>query len=124
VSLVVYEPPGEVSVEGLEDELAKAFEVMRDAIERGDAVVVSLEEQYVQAVCEPSQAALAHGLIGLARAFAIEGREPGWRVAVLSSPSGVDPDERVRWIEQLAASDAASGALVRLGGEHLGRVQT
>jgi hypothetical protein len=45
-------------------------------------------------------------------------------VAVLSSPSAVDADERVRWIEQLAASDAASGALVWLGGEHLGRVRT
>jgi short chain dehydrogenase len=69
VSLVVCEPPGEVSGEGLEDERARAFKVMDDGIERRDAVVVSLEEQGVQAVCEPSQATLAHGLIGLAPRF-------------------------------------------------------
>jgi DNA primase len=122
VSVLVYEPPGEVAIDALEDELARAFEVMRAAVDRGDPVVVSLDETHVQGVGDVAGAALAHGLLGLARALAIEGRKPGWRVAVLSSPADVDPDERLRWIEHLAAAGVASGALVRLGGGQLGRV--
>jgi DNA primase len=121
MSLLVYEPPREVAIEGLENELARAFEAMRAAVDRGDAVVVSLDETHVQGVSDVAAAALAHGLLGLARALAVEGRKPSWRVAVLSAPPDVDPDERRRWIEHLASA-AASGAVVRLGGEHLGRV--
>jgi hypothetical protein len=122
VSVLVYEPPAEVGIQELERELTRAFESTRRAVERGDAVVLSLDEVDVQGVGEPASAALAHGLLGLARALAIEGRKPGWQVAVLSSPIDVDPAERLRWIEQLAVPGAASGALVRLGDGHLGKV--
>ena len=123
MSLLVYEPPANVGIQDLEGELTRAFESARRALERGDAVVLSLDETDVQGVGEPASAALAHGLLGLARALAIEGRKPGWQVAVLSSPIDVDPAERLRWIEQLAIPGAASGVLVRLGGGHLGKVK-
>jgi NAD(P)-dependent dehydrogenase (short-subunit alcohol dehydrogenase family) len=48
MSVLVYEPPGEVAIEALEDELARAYEVMRAAVARGDAVVVSLDETYAE----------------------------------------------------------------------------
>jgi hypothetical protein len=122
VSLYVYEPPPDVGLDELEDELTRAFSCIRAALTRGDAVVVSLDERDVQATRDPAAAALAHGLVGLTRAFAIEGRKPGWRIAALSSPPSTDPEERVRWLEHLSNSVQASGLVARLGGEHLGRV--
>jgi hypothetical protein len=122
MSVYVYEPNVEAGIEQLEDELTRAFHCIRGAIGRGDAVVVSLDERDVQARRSPAAAALAHGLLGLTRAFAIEGRKPGWRIAALSTPSPNDPEERLRWIEHLSESELASGNLIRLGGEHLGRV--
>ena len=124
MSILVYEPAPEVSAETLEDELTRAFESMRAALSAGDAVVVSLDERHVQAVDDPAHAALTHGLIGLTRALAVEGRKPGWRIAALSSPVELPPDERMRWVEHLAGSAALAGSLVRLGGEHLGRIPT
>ena len=120
--MLVYEAPAGVSLEHLEDELTRAFNVVREALERGDPVVVSLDERHVQGQGEVADVALTHGLLGLARALAIEGRRPGWHVAVLSSPIEIDPAERLRWIEHLAAPGAAGGPLVRLGGDHLGTV--
>jgi hypothetical protein len=120
--VLLYEPSAGIALDQLEDELARAFEIMRSAVDRGDSVVVSLDERHVQGLGDVADVALAHGLLGLARALAIEGRKPGWQVAVLTSPVDIDPAERLRWIEHLAAPGAASGAVVRLGGEHLGRV--
>ena len=122
--LVVFEAPGEVDLDGIEDELTRAFELMRAAVDRGDAVVVCLDERDVQGAGDVPSAALAHGLLGLIRAFAVEGRRDGWRVAALSCPHGTDRAEREAWIARLAESPASSGALVRLGGEPLGRGPT
>jgi hypothetical protein len=120
--VLVYEPAAHVLLDGLEDELARAFGCMKSALAAGESVVVLLDDRDLQGVREPAQAALAHGLLGLARAFAIEGSKAGWRTAVLSSTPDVEPAERQRWIDRLGEPGAAKGALVRLGGEHLGRV--
>jgi hypothetical protein len=120
--MLLYEPPADPGVDDLEAELTRAFKAIRAALERGEPVVVALDERDLQGTGEPAAAALAHGLLGLARALALEGRKPGWHVAVLAAPASVDADERRRWIEQLGRPGAASGASVRLGGEHLGRV--
>jgi hypothetical protein len=120
--VLLYEPAPETAIDELEDELARAFELIRDALLGGDAVVVSLDERHLQGVVDVADAALAHGLLGLARALAIEGRKLDWHIAVLSSPVDIDSSERLRWIEHLAESSAASGAIVRLGGDHLGKV--
>jgi hypothetical protein len=121
---LVFEPRAEIGLEALEDELARAFEFLRQGVLNGYAVVVALDEEHVQGTGDVASAALAHGLIGLVRAFALEGRKPGWRVSAVSFPSDIDGRERVEWTERLAESHAGAGALLRLGGEHLGRVTT
>ena len=110
---LVYEP-GRVELDGLEDELCRAFTTIRDAEE---PVVVALDEADVAGVGDPAGAALAHGLLGMVRALAIEGRP----IAALAAPADLPPEERGPWIERLAG---ASGTFVRVGTEHLGRVPT
>jgi hypothetical protein len=122
LSVLCFEAPSEVTLDSLEDEITRAFLVIRAALERGDAVVVVISDEHVQGVSTSVGAALAHGLLGLVRALAIEGRKPGWQINALSVPAAVGSDERVAWIERLATPHAASGALVRLGDEHLGKV--
>jgi hypothetical protein len=109
---VVYEPR-EVSLDGLEDELWRAFETVRGA----EPVVVVLDETGVAGVGDPAAAALAHGLLGMMRALAIEGRP----IAALAAPSDLPSEERRAWIERLSG---ASGTFVRLGTDHLGKVPT
>jgi hypothetical protein len=120
--MLIYEPAVAVGLDGLEDELARAFTSIRAALEEGDAVVVSLDDRDVAGTGDVARAALAHGLIGLTRALALEGAKPGWRIAALSSTADVAPRERQRWIDHLSESSAASGTLMRLGGAHLGKV--
>jgi hypothetical protein len=120
----LYQPPTTVTLDALEEELTRAFTCMRDAAQDGETIVVALDEQDIQGVGDVAGAALAHGLLGLARALAVEGRKAGWQVNALSSTADTPPDERLRWIEHLAHPGAANGELVRLGASHLGRVLT
>ena len=120
----LYQPLTTVTLDGLEDELTRAFACMRDAAQAGETIVVSLDEDNIQGVGQVADAALAHGLLGLARALAVEGRKSGWQVNALSSTADTTPEERFRWIEHLADPGAANGELVRLGASHLGRVPT
>jgi hypothetical protein len=120
--VLIYEPPAEVSIDELADVLTSAFQMIRAAVDEGEAVVICLEDRDLQGAGDTVRAALAHGLLGLVRAVAIEGLKVGWRIAALSSTPQVDRAERLRWIELLSEPGAASGTLVRLGGEHLGRV--
>jgi hypothetical protein len=122
MSTLSYEAPDIGALDELEDQLTRAFLVIRSALDRGDSVVVVVADADIQGVGSTAGAALAHGLLGLVRALAIEGRKPGWRVNALSVAAGVDPDDRAAWVERLGAPDGATGALIRLGDEHLGRV--
>jgi len=120
--VLLFDATDGIGVDGLEDALTRAFEVIRRALDNGEAVVVSLDDRHVQGLGTTGQVAYVHGLVGLVRALAIEGHKPGWHVVALSSTPDVEPSERLRWFEHLGRPGPASGGLVRLGGEHLGRV--
>jgi NAD(P)-dependent dehydrogenase (short-subunit alcohol dehydrogenase family) len=122
--LLLYEPPAGLGIDGLEDELCRAFTTVRDAVVRGDAVVVALDEGDVEGVGDPVGAALAHALLGLVRALATEGAKPGWRINALAAPRDLAPEQREAWIERLSQPAGASGTLIRLGAGHLGKVPT
>lgn len=112
-----------VSLEALEDRLTEAFMLMREALdERAEAVVVIVDDQQLQGRVETASAACAHGLLGLVRALAIEGRKDGWRISMLAIPPGISDEQEQAWVERLAEPSGASGALIRLGHDHLGRL--
>ena len=120
--MLLYEVAKPVGLAQLEDVLATAFAAMVGALEEGEAVVVAVDDEDLQGIAGVAAAALAHGLLGLCRALAIEGRKEGWTIGMLSCAEGVAAEERARWIEALGQPGAASGSLLRLGGAHLGRV--
>jgi hypothetical protein len=122
VSILSFEARESTTLDTLEDELARAFLVIRAALADGDSVVVVVADHDIQGVSTTAGAALAHGLLGLVRALAIEGRKPGWQINILSVGDRVDAEQRATWIERLGSAEGASGALIRLGDEHLGRV--
>jgi len=122
MAVLIYEPPPHVDLDRLEDELARAFGTIRACLAEGDSVVITLADRHLQGHGSVAEVALAHGLVGLARALALEGAKPGWQIATLATTPSVSADERLRWIELLSDSPPAVGTLVRLGGEHLGKV--
>ena len=122
MSVTVFEAPAGLALDELEDELVRAFDVLRAALLRGDAAVVTLDDARLAGVGEVAAVACEHALLGLVRALALEGRRPGWRINALASPASLDASERLLWIERLGDPGAASGTLVRLGADHLGKL--
>lgn len=124
MSALVHHPDPDVTLDGLEDALADAFALISDAVAQGRPVVIVVDDEDVAGTGDPARAAFAHGLLGLARAFGVEGRKPGWRVSVLACGAGLAPEVRDRWVARLADPHELTGWLVRLGDTHLGRLPT
>lgn len=101
-------------------ELTDAFAAMRDAVAAGRGVVVVLDDADLLGQGEVAGAALANGLLGLVRAFTLEGAKPGWHVNAVSFRGDDAPvDETIAGLEALP--DLA-GQLIRLGTAHVGKV--
>jgi hypothetical protein len=116
-------PADPISLVDREDALVDAFLLIRGALdERNEAVVVTVDDRQLQGRVETASAALAHGLLGLVRALAIEGRKEGWNVNMLAVTPGVSAEQERAWIERLAEPGGASGTVIRLGDDHLGRL--
>jgi hypothetical protein len=121
--MLIYEAPAP-RLDRLEEALARAFRSIVAASGRGEAVVVVVEDRDLQGCGDPSAAAFAHGLLGLVRALALEGRGDGPPISMIAPTEGVSAEERAHWLETLGRSAAASGSLLRLGGGQLGRLPT
>lgn len=119
--MLVHEPRIEDLAE-LEEALTASFVAVRAALGDGQPVVIVVDDRDLRGGGEVAPAALAGGLLGLARALAIEGRREGWRVAVLAADPELPAAERELWLRALGDSDEASGTVLRLGADQLGRV--
>lgn len=116
---VIVRQPKDVTVDNLDDALLGAFSECRDAVTSGRSVLVVINEGDLLGHGEPLDAAVAHGLVGLVRAFAVEGVKPGWHINAISvadEPSPLLPEESLPDLEH------ATGVVLRLGNTHLGRV--
>jgi NAD(P)-dependent dehydrogenase (short-subunit alcohol dehydrogenase family) len=98
-------------------ELTNAFSQIRAAVLEERPVVLVLDDRDLLGQGALADAALATGLLGLSRAFALEGARAGWRVNALSHR-----DEEVGDLAEQLAASGLSGQLIRAGSEHLGKV--
>ena len=106
----------------LEPALVDAFTRSRDAVTAGRPVVIVVRDGALLGHAEPADSAFANALVGIARALATEGVRDGWTINVLAVTDATSDADRAAWLDRLALGDGASGALVRLGDLHLGRV--
>ncbi len=100
--------------------LTAAFLETRAALEAGRPVAVVLDARDLLGQRSPPDAAIATGLLGMARTLAIEGAKPGWRVNVVAGGEG----EEAAVAEALAtlAGSSLSGQVLQVGGANLGKV--
>jgi hypothetical protein len=103
--------------ERVSSELTNAFGEIRRAVLQERPVVLVLEDRDLLGQGSLADAALASGMLGLSRAFALEGSRSGWSVNALSHRG-----EDVGGLAAMLAASGLSGQLVRAGSEHLGRV--
>lgn len=101
-------------------QLTAAFEAIRAALAEERPVVVLVADADLLGQGEVADAAVATGLLGLARAFALEGVKRGWKVNTVSHRDDYEQaaDEAAAWL----GASGLSGQLVRAGTHHLGRV--
>jgi NAD(P)-dependent dehydrogenase (short-subunit alcohol dehydrogenase family) len=120
-TMVVHQPDGLQSSQ-LETALLDVFNECRAALGAGRAVVVVLREEDILGHGTPVDAAAAHAVVGLIRGLAVEGVRDGWRINGVTV-SGDEPEEKwMVWAHRLTAPEGATGAILRLGSTHLGRV--
>jgi hypothetical protein len=108
-------------LDAIATELTAAFEAIRAALAEELPVVVLVEDADLLGQGEVADAALATGLLGLARAFALEGARKGWKVNTVSR-RGEEQEEAAADAASWLAASGLSGQLVRAGSDHLGRV--
>jgi hypothetical protein len=101
-------------------ELTDAFAAIREAVAAGRPVAVLLRDGDLLGQGDIADAALAGGLLGLVRAFALEGAKPGWRVNAVTHRG--DEDAARAAAAALDGIADLSGQLIRLGTAHLGKL--
>ena len=113
MSALVLRQPEIGGFDELEDALLGAFRAL--VAQGADPSVVVLRAVDVAAQGEPVDAALAHGLLGLVRALALENFT--LNALALEDQAGAEA-----WIERLADPHELNGQLIRVDSRGLGRL--
>ncbi|QSE84651.1 hypothetical protein [Rhodococcus koreensis] len=103
-----------------EDELAQAFDMTREAVAAGGAVVYVVRSAALLGRTEPLDAAVAAGLLSGARALALERRKHNGYSTVVAVADDVEPKSVADAVDLLVATRGANGQAFVLGEEHLG----
>jgi hypothetical protein len=118
--LVVIRQRAVAELDSVTEQLGDAFERIREAVEAGAPVAVLVDDRDLLGQREPLDAAVATGLLGMVRAFAMEGAKPGWIVNALSHREQGELDREV--LGWLGANPGLSGQLIRVGTAQIGKV--
>jgi hypothetical protein len=101
------------------DRLREAFLLVQECMAEETPVVLCVDGPALLGQTSLEDAAVATGLVGLARAVGFEGASKGWAVTVLAVDPGVDPDPE---LVRLAATPALTGQVLNLSRGALGKV--
>jgi hypothetical protein len=119
--LVIEQPSAGDDPDRIGAALTAVFVAAREAVLDQRPVVLLLDDRDLLGQGAVGDAGVATGMLGLARALALEGAKPGWRVNVVSHRGGDDAgavEDAVAWV----GGSELSGQLIRVGTDHLGRV--
>lgn len=103
-------------------ELTAAFELTRSALQHETPVVYVVAHDDLLGRRGPGAAMVAAGLLSGARTAAAETRKAGIPVNTLAVEGDWDPQAVATWVLRLLEPGGPTGELVRLGGDHIGRV--
>lgn len=116
---LILDQPSAADLDAVTGVLTEAFAALKAAVLEERPAVLLLDDGDLLGQGETIDAAVASGLLGLMRAFALEGAKPGWRVnAVTHRGDPAAAREAAGWL----ASSELSGQLIRVGTAHLGKV--
>ncbi|MGC2241441.1 MAG: hypothetical protein WA726_11445, partial [Acidimicrobiia bacterium] len=93
-------------------ELARAFEVSREAAQGGRSLVYVVHEDDLLGRRGPGNAMVATGLLSAARTAAIEGSRKGWTVNVIAFDEDASMSEAEEWSNRLILSGVITGELL------------
>lgn len=102
-------------------ELGEAFDVTRAALRDGRPVVYLLAGEDLLGRRGAPAAMVACGLLSAARTAAVEGVRADTSVNVVAAFDGADSEDVVTWVRRLLAASGATGELVRIGPDHIGK---
>jgi hypothetical protein len=101
------------------ERLRDAFVLVRQAMAEDTPVVLCVDGPALLGQGSMEDAAVATGLVGLARAVGFEGATKGWTIAVLAVDPGADPDPE---LVRLAATPALGGQVLNVSAGALGKL--
>jgi hypothetical protein len=102
------------------ERLHDAFVAVREAVLDDQPVVLCVDGPALLGQASPEEAAVACGLLGLARALAFEGRSKQWRVGVVAVDPGSEPEPVL--VDVAASRPELSGQLLNVSRAAVGKV--
>lgn len=102
------------------DRLHALFVETQAAVGAGDPVVLCVDGPALLGQSSPEDAAVACGMLGLARALAFEGGAKGWQINVVAVDPGTEPTDAV--VAFASTSQGLTGQLVNLSTGSVGKV--
>jgi NAD(P)-dependent dehydrogenase (short-subunit alcohol dehydrogenase family) len=107
--------PEEVAVR-----LREVFQQIRSAVLDGAPAVLCVDAPALLGQASPEDAAVACGMLGLARALAFEGGAKGWVVNVVAVDPGTDPDPRL--LDLAGTATGLNGQVLNASASGLGKL--
>jgi hypothetical protein len=101
-------------------QLRDAFVAAQGAVAAEEPVVLCVDAPALLGQGSPEDAAVACGMLGLARALAFEGGSKGWRVNVVAVDPGEEPDEQL--LALAATVPGLTGQVLNVSSGAVGKV--